>query len=92
MEVLLKLLPIDGRKSFYGKGKARIVNDTEIECISYNTVVCKYDVDSELFTRLWNNYSATTMRHIQSFCSFHGLPLLNKADWCSLPIGQAVQL
>lgn len=59
-------------KSFYGK--ARIIEKDNGEKVlqSYNTEVCKITTGG-LFVRLWDGYSVTTMRHINSFLSFSGL-------------------
>ena len=59
------LTPIDSRKSFYGKAIAIEHDNGIIELKSYDTIVAKI-VDG-VFYRLWNDYSATTMRHINAF-------------------------
>lgn len=57
-------LPVvnDIRKSFYGKAKVTELDNGDIELTSYNTVVCR--IHNGVFQRLWNGYSATTMRHL----------------------------
>ena len=54
----------DGRKSFYKKAFIIERNDG-IYLKSYDTLVCR--ITHGVFQRLWNGYSATTMRHINSF-------------------------
>lgn len=79
-KVYVELIPTDGRKSFYGK--ARIYkNGNEVILISYDTEVCKYNIKTHKFIRLWNGYSATTMRHISAFMSNVNGTNVNKKWW-----------
>ena len=73
------LIPTDGRKSFYGKAKV-IEKDGETLLQSYNTEVCKV-TSSGQFVRLWSGYSATTMRHVNSFLDLVGIAGGGKAWW-----------
>ena len=79
-------LPVvnDIRKSFYGKAKVTELDNGDIELTSYNTVVCR--IHNGVFQRLWNWYSATTMRHINAFIGFYGIEGGGKAWWNSLEI------
>lgn len=61
----------DSRKSFYGKAKVIIDSDGDMYLQSYDTVVCA--IVNKLFVKLWDGYSATTMRHINSFCAYADL-------------------
>lgn len=56
----------DSRKSFYGK--AHIIEDSNGNAYlkSYDTIVCYIDASGHLH-RLWEGYSMTTQRHIDSF-------------------------
>ena len=82
-----ELRPIDGRKSFYGK--ARVINPGNgyISLVSYDTTICSLDLETRRFVRLWDGYSATTMRHVNTFRCTYGLPAISKSDWLALPIG-----
>lgn len=51
---------------------------------SYYTDVCAI-VDGEA-RRLWDGYSATTMRHINKFLSLYGLDGLSKREWVSMEV------
>lgn len=73
----------DRVKSFYGKAKV-IENDGETFLQSYDTIVCKIDKSGE-FVRLWKGYSATTMRHINSFIEMFGIEGGGKKWWDTLP-------
>lgn len=68
----------DGRKSFYKKAFIIERNDG-IYLKSYDTLVCR--IRHGVFQRLWNGYSATTMRHINSFLMEFGIVGGGKAWW-----------
>ena len=55
----------DSRKSFYGKATV-LETESGYYLKSYDTIVCYFSRNGE-FIRLWDGYSATTMRHINSF-------------------------
>ena len=74
-----KLEPVDGRKSFYGKAKAIEHDNGTVELKSYNTIVAR--IEEGVFYRMWNGYSATTMRHINSFLSEYDVPFPGGAKW-----------
>lgn len=81
------LIPVYDRKSFYGKAKVAVIGNRAI-LKSYNTVVCEINTKSGKFTRYWNGWSATTARHINSFCRTFGNSGFNKAEWLALPVKQ----
>lgn len=74
------LLPIDGRKSFYGK--CRVIETEQVLYLqSYDIIVCCWDKKRKIFNKLWDDYSVTTMRHINSFMHFIGLPSCHGKHW-----------
>lgn len=73
-------------KSFYGKAKVIEKDNGETVLQSYNTEVCKITSGGE-FVRLWSGYSATTMRHVNSFLQFVGIAGGGKAWWDAQKIG-----
>lgn len=75
-----ELIPTDGRKSFYGKATVIEKDNGEKVLQSYNTEVCKINNNGE-FVRLWSGYSATTMRHVNSFLNLFNLSGGGKAWW-----------
>ena len=75
----------DNRKSFYGKAHVKVQNDGSAILQSYNTDVCQIDANGTV-TRLWGGYSATTMRHVNSFLEHFGVSGKGKAFWDALPI------
>lgn len=84
-------LPTMGRqKSFYGKALVIWENDT-IYLKSYDTIVCS--IHDNLITRMWNGYSATTMKHVNAFLKFMGFDHVGgKAYWDTLPIDKPVKI
>ena len=78
---------LDSRKSFYGKALVIIEGDTAT-LQSYSTKVARYDMNTGEFTRLWGGYSATTMRHVNSFLCHMGIDGGGKAWWDSLEVTQ----
>lgn len=52
--------------------------------VSYDTPVCEIR-DGE-FVRLWGGWSATTMRHVNEFREWHGMPGITKAEWKKLEV------
>ena len=70
----------DRAKSFYGKAKVIETENGEKVLQSYNTEVCKISCNGE-FVRMWEGYSTTTMRHVNSFLSFFGISGGSKAWW-----------
>jgi hypothetical protein len=77
-------LPVmnDGRKSFYGKAIVIEHDNGDIELQSYTTIVCR--IKNGKFERLWDGYSSTTMRHINSFIDFYGIEGGGKSWWNNL--------
>ena len=80
-----ELCPNDGRKSFYHKAVVIERENGDRELQSYNTIVCR--VHNGNFERLWNGYSATTMRHVNSFLDYCGIPGGGKAWWDEQKVG-----
>lgn len=77
----------DRRKSFYGKAKVIATGD-EISLKSYDTIVCCWNEKYKTFTKIWNGYSATTMRHINCFLRYIGFMCGGKKWWMSLEPGK----
>ncbi len=77
-----ELKPIDGRKSFYNKAKVTELDNGDIELTSYTTIVAR--IHNGKFERLWNGYSATTMRHINAFLYVYGIQGGGKVWWENL--------
>lgn len=77
--IVCDLIPNDNHKSFYGKAKVKIYSDNTKVLQSYNTDVAKIDANGNVI-RLWDNWTATTGRHIKAFCG------LNKKEYLELPL------
>ena len=78
----------DGHKSFYGKAQVKFSSGNEKVLLSYGTPVCGISHDGS-FHRYWPGYSATTMRHVNSFLALFGLAGGGKPWWDALPIEDA---
>ena len=77
-------IPAVNQKSFYGKAKFITYNNGFIGCLSYDTVVCVYNPNTGEFYKLWDEWSATTAKHIDSFCNYFGFRGFNKKEWLNL--------
>lgn len=75
-----ELQPNDNRKNFYGKAIVIEKDNGEKVLLSYDTEVCKVTSGGQ-FVRLWGGYSATTMRHVNSFLDLVGITGGGKAWW-----------
>ena len=74
----------DSRKSFYGKAVV-LEENGEKTLYSYGTRVCKLDKSGH-FRRLWGGYSATTMRHVNSFLVHYDQEGGGKNWWTAQPV------
>ena len=72
----------NGQKSFYGKAILESL-DGIVYLRSYGTRVCSIE-HSGKFHKIWNGYSATTMRHINAFRDCYNMSKLTKAEWDAL--------
>lgn len=75
--IIEELMPKGSHKSFYGKAKVVTMDDNTEVLFSYDMAVLMKR-DGNLY-RLWDDWSATTGRHIASYCG------LNKKEYMSLP-------
>ena len=76
---IFELSPTDSRQSFYGK--AQVIEKNGVKYLqSYNTIVCKIGRNGK-FYRFWDDYSATTIRHVNSFLDLYGIDGGGKSWW-----------
>jgi N12 class adenine-specific DNA methylase len=73
----------DRAKSFYGKARVIEKDNGETVLLSYDTEVCKITKSGEV-VRLWGGYSATTMRHVNSFLELFDIAGGGKSWWDTL--------
>ena len=73
-----ELIPVDGRKSFYGKAVVMVSDDQTETLFSYGTKIISKNRNGEL-VKYWGGWSQTTGRHIKAFCG------LSKAEFMALP-------
>lgn len=85
------LQPYDHHKSFYKKA---YVFDTEDWYFlkSYETYVCGVKKSNMTIYKIWDDYSATTMRHINAFLTYLGCPDGGKRWWDALEYDQPIKL
>lgn len=84
-------LPAYQQKSFYGK--AKVAFDTDNNCYllkSCNIVACAvrpfHATHGFALTRIWDGYSATTLRHVNGLLRCLGYwTILSRAEWESIP-------
>lgn len=81
----LPVCDYDRAKSFYGKAKIIETENGEKVLQSYNTFVCRITAAGR-FVRMWGGYSATTMRHVNSFLFFYDINGGGKAWWDMQPV------
>jgi len=75
---IYELTPTNNQASFYGKAKVVIDDDGTETLLSYDTPIIKRTAGGEL-KRLWfDDWTATTGRHIKAFCG------LNKKQFMAL--------
>ena len=80
----VSLLGATLKKSYYGK--AKIVRTADEEYLqSYETLVAYINKRGE-FVRLWDDWSVTTMKHVNDVRMAHSLPTLSKKEWCALKV------
>lgn len=90
MQKMMELQPNGRQKSFYGKAKVYWNPRAGMWILrSYNTDVCGIDVQGKIY-RFWDDYSATTMKHVNAFCTQFGIPALSKRDWENLPVDREI--
>ena len=78
-EMVLDLLPTNGRKSFYGKAQVFMTTNGAKILKSYNTLIAMITNENSVF-RLCNEEActATTNNHIKSFCGLNKKEFLLK--------------
>lgn len=77
---VLELTPTNNQKSFYGRAKV-IETGNRIYLLSYTTLICYWDRNTSKFGKLWDGYSVTTMKHINSFMDYLGFRKLGGKSW-----------
>ena len=78
-----------GQKSLYDKA-LEICTSMGYELISNVTKVARIEVDQDgkKLARLWDGYSATTMRHINAWLQWHGMNPITKKQWEEMEVAR----
>ena len=74
---IVELVPTSGRKYFWGKAHVLHSEDGSQTLLSYGTKILRINTNGSM-ERLWGGWTATTGRHIVSFCG------LNKKEFLAL--------
>lgn len=77
--MIYELTPTNGQKSFYGKARVEILENGTKVLYSYNTKIMYISPIGTMF-KLWNDWSATTGKHIKAFCGLNKKEFLNLAN------------
>lgn len=81
-----KAIKSGGAYALDGFGNRALIIPAGDELIlkSYYTDVCKYNLKTDEFTKLWDGFSVTTLKHINTFRAFLGLNTFSKREWIEL--------
>ena len=75
---ILDLKPLNGQESFGGKAQV-IINGNIIQLRSYETIVAEYNTQEEIIN-VFDWFSMTTTKHINSFLELYGFRNVSKKD------------
>ena len=75
---ILDLKPLNGQKSFGGKAQI-IMNDDNIQLRSFDTIVAEYNAKEDI-VNVFDWFSMTTAKHINSFLELYGFRNVSKKD------------
>ena len=79
------------QESFYHKAIVEVDGFGVETLISYDTKILTYDPHEAEITKHWDDWSATTGRHIYAFMQRFGVEM-RKRNYESLPVGEEVTL
>lgn len=71
-------------EGFGGRAIIKITDNGNLILQSYYTDVCMYDIKADKFTKTWNGFSVTTLKHVNIFRRFLALDTLSKREWIEL--------
>ena len=79
---------VRNRNGFQLKGfnnRATVKQDGNVYTLtSYYTNVCSYNTDTKEFKKLWDGYSSTTLKHVNTFCDYFNITGYSKREWIEL--------
>lgn len=76
-------------KNCNGRATIRINKNRDIILTSYYTDVAI--ISGGRFYKTWRGYSATTLKHINEFCSLYGFKTFSKYEWINTPMNTAIE-
>ena len=75
---ILDLKPLNGQKSFGGKAQVILVGNI-IQLRSFETIVAEYNTKEDI-VNVFDWFSSTTAKHINSFLELYGFRNVSKKD------------
>ena len=80
-----ELIPEYNRqKSFYKKAHVTEYSKNYSILTSYKTEVAA--IQGKTFFRLWDDYSVTTLNHVNEYRQQNGLDSISKKEWLEIPV------
>ena len=76
---ILDLKPLNEQKSFGGKAQIIIMNGNTIQLRSFETIVAEYNTKEDIIN-VFDWFSMTTAKHINSFLELYGFRNVSKKD------------
>ena len=65
--------------------RSAIINDNGVPTLlSYWTKVAR--LENGKLVRLWDDWSATTAKHVKLFCAYYKISAPNKQEWLKMPV------
>lgn len=65
------------------------VDNNKVVLQSYYTDVIMIDIDNNAVYKLWNGYSVTTLKHINTLLNMFKMPAYSKKEWENLKVDKA---
>jgi len=70
--MIIDIEPTNGRKSFFNKAKI-VINENKHQLLSYNTIICEYNIDNGEFIMIYNNIGSTSRIHLTEFKKLYNI-------------------
>ena len=63
--------------------------DNTVELMSYYTTVLLIDITDHKYYKLWDNYSVTTLKHVNALLKMYGFNTIGKKEWETLKVDKS---
>ena len=71
-------------EGFGNRAIVKITDTGDLILQSYYTDVCRYNLKTGEFIKLWEGFSVTTLKHVNIFRRFLALNTISKREWIEL--------